>query len=462
MFADVFARRYSPDVRERRAIFGAVQIIFMKNIIAVTFFIFFVSLNCFAQCEKLESFSINSFIDSQRRVKERKKRKPEKIKIEREIVTSSGTIRINGNDGSDIDFDSPRIMTWGIGFSEGLAKITVNEKSGFINRGGQIVIKPKYTIVNCFSEGLAAVEINGKWGFINQKGEITVPAKFDAAGNFSEGLALVKVGELWGYIRQDGDFAIAPTYEEAGSFSEDTAVVSYFDKDYVWTSHKRPNGKWFYNFIDQQGKLKFPSGFDGISRNFNSGMALVSRNIGFNNGVISESYFINKEGKELWIYDSWFGTWFSEDMIIVAVDRDEETKRDKYSFLNRNGKRVTDKVYDYLSAFSEGLAVAGDDEKYGSFKYGFINKEGEFVIEPQFADADGFSEGLAAVEKSHKVGFADKEGGKVGFIDRSANWIIRPQFDWADNFQKGVCAVAISEKVGYINRNGNYIWKPTK
>lgn len=434
----------------------------MKNFLVLLLLLFLVGINCFAQCNNLDSFSINSFISARKEIEVRKKQKPETTKNERKVVTSSGTITITGGYESDLNFYPNKLTTWGIGLSEGLAKITVNEKSGFINRDGQIVIKPKYTMASCFSEGLAAVEINGKWGFINQTGKLIVPAKFDAAANFSDGLALVKVGELWGYIRQTGDFAIAATYEEAGSFSEGFAVVSYYDKDYVWTSHKSSKGKWLYNFIDEQGKLKFPSGFDGISRNFDGGMALVSRNIGFNNGVISESYFINKEGSELWIYDSWFGTWFSDDLIVAAVSRDQETKRDKYSFLDRNGKRATENVYDYLSEFSEGLAVARDDKKYGSFKYGFINKEGEFVIEPQFSGADGFSEGLAAVEKSHKVGFADKEAGKVGFIDRSANWIIRPQFDWADNFQKGICAVAIGEKVGYINQDGEYIWKPTK
>lgn len=92
------------------------------------------------------------------------------------------------------------IMTWGKGFSEGLAKITVNGKVGFINTTGDIVIKPKLKDAGYFSENLAPFESkNGKWGYINNNGEIAIKPQFDWAISFHEGLGLVQVGELWGY-----------------------------------------------------------------------------------------------------------------------------------------------------------------------------------------------------------------------------------------------------------------------
>src|SRR5690606_9209933 len=102
------------------------------------------------------------------------------------------------------------------------------------------------------------------------------------------------------------------------------------------TTHSRENGKWVDNFINKSGKFAFPNNFDGIYEKFDGGMALVGRNIGYNEGVISETYVIGRNGEELWKLNSSYITRFSNDLIVVAVGRDEATKRNKYSFLDRN------------------------------------------------------------------------------------------------------------------------------
>ena len=42
-----------------------------------------------------------------------------------------------------------------------------------------------------FREGLAAVAINNKWGFINKQGIVVIPLQFDAALLFNEGLGII-------------------------------------------------------------------------------------------------------------------------------------------------------------------------------------------------------------------------------------------------------------------------------
>ena len=351
------------------------------------------------------------------------------------------------------------IMTWGKGFSNGLAKITVNGKAGFINTQGEIVIPPKLKDAGRFSENLAPFENkNGKWGYINTKGEIVIKPKFDWAISFHEGLGLIQVGELWGYIDKTGKIVIEPQFEEASSFEEGFAVVGYYDKEYISTTNPNLNGKWQRNFIDKTGNIKFETPFDIISRNFNGGMAIVSRSLGYSEkykGSISETYLINSNGDELWKLNSWSISWFSDDVIVVAVGEDEKG-HSTYSFVDRNGKQMTDNNFSYLSDFSEGLSAA---RVTWEGKFGFINKTGDFVIEPKFDWAKSFSEGLAGAEDRYKG---------YGYIDKSGNWIIEPQFEWVDNFQEGFALVApngdrdAKEKTGYIDRNGNYIWKPTK
>jgi hypothetical protein len=46
--------------------------------------------------------------------------------------------------------------------SEKLYPISVNEKWGFIDKTGTVIIKPKYEYAWNFSEGLAAVQVDNK------------------------------------------------------------------------------------------------------------------------------------------------------------------------------------------------------------------------------------------------------------------------------------------------------------
>ncbi|TWV83565.1 WG repeat-containing protein [Moraxella sp. VT-16-12] len=48
-----------------------------------------------------------------------------------------------------------------------------------------------YDIVDCLSEGLAVVKKNDKWGFIDKTGQVVIALQYDYVGDFSEGLALV-------------------------------------------------------------------------------------------------------------------------------------------------------------------------------------------------------------------------------------------------------------------------------
>lgn len=60
-------------------------------------------------------------------------------------------------------------------------------KWGFSTTGKTIVITPRFDEVDWFSEGLAAVKINNKYGYINTQGKLVIPAKFRSAGRFRKG-----------------------------------------------------------------------------------------------------------------------------------------------------------------------------------------------------------------------------------------------------------------------------------
>jgi len=342
-------------------------------------------------------------------------------------------------------------VTWGKGFSDGLAKVTVNGKVGFIDATGKLVIPAKFYDAGRFSEGLAPFEnAHEKWGYIDSTGRIVVPPRFDWAIPFEEGLALVQVGKLWGYIDNKGAVAIEPKFEEAESFSEGFAAIGYYDKDLEWMAATPRKGRWVRRFIDKTGAWGIDRSFDGIDRGFTGGLAIVSRDLGYSQkyqGMIVESIVIDKSGRDLWKLESDSVNWFSDDAIVVETDRPAKGFS-LYNFKDRNGRLLCAESYDDPSGFSEGLSTVRVDEKYG-----FINKKCEVVIPPQFKSADGFSDGLAYVED---------QSGRRGFIDHSGKWIFETSFGWVGGFSDGFALVLDGDRAGYLDRSGHVIWRPTK
>lgn len=416
---------------------------FMKTLIFSLFIHLFFTVNVFSQFlpSHLQESSLKKSILESREL--------EKTKAERLKMARNQGLQYSGG-----EIYPSATISWGKGFSGGLAKITVNGKVGFINPKGNVVVKPKLKDAGYFSENLAPFESDdGKWGFIGTQGEIVIKPQFDWALSFKEGLALVESGGLWGFIDKSGQFVIEPRFKEAAGFSEGLARAAIFDPDYVWENTNIPNGKNNWGFLDKQGNWAIRPTLDRASRDFNGGMALVGRFVENSAGdKVTGLFYIDRQGRELGTLNSFSNYFFSDDARIVEAGENEEGTL--FSFLDRNGNRLTDKNFKYVQPFTEGLAAVCVDEKWG-----FIDKTGEFVIEPQFESARSFSEGLAAVTD---------ESDDYGFIDRSGNWAIKPRFEYVENFREGFALVyhdgrkVSPEKTGYIDRTGKFIWKPTK
>lgn len=100
-------------------------------------------------------------------------------------------------------------------FHDGLACVNVGEKEyGCINKTGRVVIRDvhPYTV---FSEGLAQVSSGNKSGYIDKTGQVAISAKFDRAYDFHDGLAMVKENRTWGFIDKTGQMVIEYKTEPA-------------------------------------------------------------------------------------------------------------------------------------------------------------------------------------------------------------------------------------------------------
>ena len=84
-------------------------------------------------------------------------------------------------------------------FSEGLAKVQLSGKYGFIDNKGNEIVPCKYNGAGWYSDGLASVILNKKYGYIDKLGNEIIPCKYDNGKTFREGLAAVMLDLYWGF-----------------------------------------------------------------------------------------------------------------------------------------------------------------------------------------------------------------------------------------------------------------------
>jgi hypothetical protein len=138
-------------------------------------------------------------------------------------------------------------------------------KWGLADTSGKVVIKPKYEGVGRVSEGLVALLEGGKWGFADLRGRWKIKPRFehsaaqDTAPCFSHGWALMADPQTggWRYLGKDGQFRGSRAYPEA---------FPYF---YPHTWVREEEG---FFLIDLQGKAVLGPYFDIVP---NPGSPLV-------------------------------------------------------------------------------------------------------------------------------------------------------------------------------------------
>lgn len=96
-----------------------------------------------------------------------------------------------------------------------------------------------YDDVSCLHDGLAKVEQNDKWGFVDKTGKVVVPLQYDDVYHFSDGLAGVKQNDKWGFVDKTGKVVIPLAYDYVDGFVGNLAVV-------------KKDGEWFT--INKQGQ----------------------------------------------------------------------------------------------------------------------------------------------------------------------------------------------------------------
>ncbi len=281
-----------------------------------------------------------------------------------------------------------------------LYMVKANNKWGYINRKGEMVIEPIYE--NCcyhryedsccsriiWPDALGVVKQNGKYGAINANGDLKLKCNYDFLDQYHNSLLIARSGNKYGILDKNSD-TIFP-------FIFDNQFISCNSK----TGQGQINGKYY--LLDFENKTKKETNFDKIS------------------------YFV--EG-------------------LAAVKKGEN-----FGYINQMGNLVIDVIYQNVWPFNKGLAAVKQN-----YQWGFIDTTGKFVIEPQFDETEGFDlfSGKYAIVIKNK---------KYGIINRKGNYLIKPIYDYLYFEDENVLLASISEnqkqKRGLINIKEKWLYTP--
>lgn len=234
-------------------------------------------------------------------------------------------------------------------FSEGYACFVQNEKYGFIDSKGNMVIPVEYDeAIFSFSEGLACVKKDGLWGFVDEHGNTVIDFQYEAADYFKQGLAYVRDEKngIAGYIDKNGSMVLEFAGEEAWSF-EDEQIACV-----------KQDGKWGY--IDKNGAWVIEPEYEELY-SFMEGYAIA-----------------RKDGKYGWIDpEGNMVVPFEYEMVGNFADGEAAVQKDgKWGGIDINNEIITPFIYDSRELVSIGLAKVAADG--GGFDY--VNRAGKVVL----------------------------------------------------------------------------------
>lgn len=287
-------------------------------------------------------------------------------------------------------------------FSEGLITYSIIKDNkrlyGYMDKKGNVVIKPRFSFARSFSDGVAIVESVGSrygiidhielagnfqegfaaacekwgsgWGLIDTSGKWKIKPEFDDIGDVSEGLCVARSKDKFGYIDINGRWVIPPSFESAGKFNGGFA-------------HVEKRGKW--GFIDRTGKIRISPVYNFVMEGFRGNLATCAINT---NKLPNTQVHMQSDESS----DKLFVQMRAQKNFELLRPGDFLRPNLKFGLIDRIGKWVVEPKYDCIQPYSDGMRLVELDGKFG-----FLSADGREMVPLKYVDAGDYSDGVAIV-----------------------------------------------------------------
>lgn len=199
------------------------------------------------------------------------------------------------------------------GFYDGIACVRINDKCGFIDSTGYLIIKPEFDYERWldykFVENVAAVQKNDYFGVINKQGEwIIQPKDKDRIYNRSEGIFRIQgYSRGYGYMDSTGNVLADLIYGRAYDFSCGRAIARFIadgEFRFVLLNKQIDTIKVFSCSEGVASEYGFDGGICLIHRSTKSGRDYGDEGINKYGGAIDT--YINRNGNIIWEGKPWY------------------------------------------------------------------------------------------------------------------------------------------------------------
>jgi hypothetical protein len=243
-------------------------------------------------------------------------------------------------------------------FTDSLAPVQVGSKWGYINLQGSLVIPATYDEARCFVNGMARVRQWGRYGFIDKRGNSVIACLFDYAWWFgSDGLCAVQLDGKYGFINRQGNVVIAPRFAFANSFENQLAIV--FDDSGSYA-------------VRTSGDELFPTRYQSLTGYYNDRAVAKA--------APGQMTILGTDGNVVAVVSCDWMSGFSDGLAIFR-------RAGKYGAVNTLGHTVVGATYAKLGMFSKGMAYV-----WVNGKFGFINAQNQLVIQPRYEEVGNFTD----------------------------------------------------------------------
>lgn len=241
-------------------------------------------------------------------------------------------------------------------FDNGIAIVLDNTGYRLVDKMGNIV-SDRFDYIDK-SNGMYKVCLNEKFGYIDRNGKFIIPCVYDYIGSYSDSLILIAKDEKYGYINKNNEVIVNPIYNYASLFYDGYALVNKVidncEKDYI---------------IDELGNIVFEFDDDIVNVSWSFDDYLIATKVIDYDKDIVKLGFVDKVGntKIPFMYDMVrsFKNGYAAFML-----------EDKWGVIDKDNNVVIQNIYDGISDFCDGYFII----KSKDMKRGLIDKNGKIIL----------------------------------------------------------------------------------
>jgi hypothetical protein len=412
-------------------------------------------------------------------------------------------------------------------FSDGLAAVRFNGRYGYIDQNGKCPIEPKYDLALPFQNGIAKIFIDGKPFFIDKTGKIIFVHNFKTLSSFGYNTYSIVItqNDKYGVIDKSGKLIIDTVFKQINPFIDGLAIVQGLNH-YPYSNDSTHIEAYEIGVIDTTGKWIIPYGRYKNIDNYKNGYTQAER---FNQtekerGWSHDDALIDKNGNQKFIvpagkyFFNFDNPGYFEDLAVILLYPEEKdstkmwssnddkkymgvinpegqilfsdtnwknitpftfnrafvlNKREKWSLIDKRGKRVTDSVFDQIlfdtyrddpeNLFANGIAyvklskgwvaidttgkILSQMQIFSDIDYDHINRIGELIL---------FDEDISVENPDYSF--------RYGFWNAQNNSIVKPTYHYIDinGFNSKLIYAMKDGRKYYISNSGKIIWKEGK